>query len=142
MRPGELRHSRASVSLRLVGILALLATSLGVFGMQAPANADDSFTPLTKADITAVERSSKRADSKLDGNLQRLVDDLGSRPTSDIARSAPVSKGEKVAVSIRYTGDQSVMRGLIKASGADTEIANEADGVFEALRATRRAERD
>jgi hypothetical protein len=80
--------------------------------------------------VPDVKHRKPQAQLRLDSLLAQLVDELGTRPEAAIAKRAPVSFGEMVAVNILLEGNAEGVARFVGAAGG--RVANVAHDIIEA----------
>ena len=132
MKLGAHRNPKPAAALALVALAALITVALLAGGPSAQAQQPPA-TPASQADLDFPPPEPKRAPlGNLDSMLSRLVErvEQGVSTANAAAASAPISRGESVAVTFYTQGDASSLAEFLSANGGDPR--NVGEGYVEA----------
>ena len=132
MKLGAHRNIKPAAALALVALAALMAIALLSGGPSAQAQQPPA-TPASQTDLDFPPPEPKRAPlGNLDSMLSQLVErvEQGVSTADAAAASAPISRGESVAVTFYTRGDATALAEFLSANGGDPR--NVGDGYVEA----------
>ena len=133
---GEIRHTTVLVLVCSLVVVALAACGGGPSEADIEATVEAKTQAMAKAMAQATAQAASTAPTsqpsrpfpdkpkypRLDSQLNKLVEQIGSRSTADIAGSAPVSIGDLVAVTVRLSHNLSSTIDFLSSAGA--KVAN------------------
>ena len=99
----------------VVCLITLLIVEISGSGSTAFADPGDTESPLGQLSDPPPD---KPKHPRLDSSLNKMVEEIGSLRTQDIASSAPISVGDLVAVTVRLSHNSSSTVDFLKSVGA------------------------